>query len=306
MIVRCKDEEEWLLEREKLITASDVAAIFGLDPRRSPLDVYVQKKTGNCIPENDAMLIGHSLEDGIADIYVKKTGRMVGDPGDFTILIHDEATWLGATLDRLVSKIIKNELIQCIFTLEPEMVLEELQGGGIGPLELKHAGWMKRKEWELGCPLWVEIQLQTQIACVGSEFGAYCGIVGGSEIHCSDVDRNENFIKQAIKKADEFRWRLKHNRPPPVTSPTDLCAVKTLYGIEDGETINLDESVKIVADDWEQSKYDLRLSAEMKDTLEAELRFEMRDASFGILPDGTMLVRKKSKDGKNLLRRVCI
>jgi putative phage-type endonuclease len=306
MIVRCKDEEEWLLEREKLITASDVAAIFGLDPRRSPLDVYVQKKTGFRIPDNDALIMGKAFEDGIAKIYKLKTGRKVANPGDFTIFVHDSIEWLGATLDRVTTRFVQSKLVQCgtrQFDIAMDMISE---GERALPLELKHAGWMKRYEWQDGCPLWVEIQLQTQMACFCSEMGAYCGIVGGSDIRFGDVDRNNKFINDAIKKAHEFRWRLKHDRPPPVTSPTDLCAVKMLYGIEDGETINLDESVKIVADDWEQSKYDLRLSSEMKDTLEAELRFEMRDASFGILPDGTMLVRKKSKDGKNLLRRVCI
>jgi putative phage-type endonuclease len=263
---------EWLAKRRELITASDVAAILGFDPRRTALDVYVSKVTGEEIEDNDAMLLGRELEDGIANVYAAKTGRYVRDTGATDITIHPSIPWLGATVDRDTWDIDEDPM------LDPP-----------SPLEIKHAGFMKRREWDGDIPIWLQIQLQTQVACKDASWGAYCGVVGGIEIHLGDMDRNDDFIESMIPRLEIFRQRIIDKDPPPVSSPKCLDAIKRLYPEDNGETVPLDSYAVELANEWEQAKENITSCKRSLDELEAKLRAMIGDATFGALPDGTIL-----------------
>jgi putative phage-type endonuclease len=282
MIIECKSRDEWLTERNRLvINASDAAAIMGFgaptisgEPRQTALDVYVSKKVPTDV-DNDAMLIGRCLENGISEIYASKTGRVVENPGDYTIFVHDEYPWIGSTLDRVIR--LDN----------PEST---------GPLELKHAGWMKRREWSDGVPLWLQIQLQLQIQCAKSSWGAFCGIVGGADIHYGDMDRNDRFFESALPVFDEFRWRLENNRPPPVESHRNLDSVKKLFPEDSGETIELGEQDLFLANRRETLKRSNKeIEKEIKE-IEAKLKLSMEKATWGKLPDGSILSLTTTKN----------
>lgn len=70
--------EEWLAERKTGIGGSDAAAVLGISPWRTPVDVWLDK-TGRKQPgeETEAMRIGAELEDFVARRYVERTGRQV-------------------------------------------------------------------------------------------------------------------------------------------------------------------------------------------------------------------------------------
>lgn len=68
--------EQWLEERRKGIGSSDAAAIIGLDPYRSPVDVCFDK--WGMKPEkeiNEAMRFGIEAEQYVADRFTEATGK---------------------------------------------------------------------------------------------------------------------------------------------------------------------------------------------------------------------------------------
>lgn len=93
-----KERQEWLAERRKGIGGSDVAAILGVSPWATPLNVWLDK-TGRAgeKPETEAMRIGTELEDFVARRYTQETGRTVQR---FRRMLH-KGCLLG-NLDRLV------------------------------------------------------------------------------------------------------------------------------------------------------------------------------------------------------------
>jgi putative phage-type endonuclease len=66
--------DEWLAARRTGIGGSDIAAILGLSPWRTPLDVYRDKVDGAEQPETEAMRWGRLLEDVIAREYAVRAG----------------------------------------------------------------------------------------------------------------------------------------------------------------------------------------------------------------------------------------
>lgn len=72
------DREEWLRLRKTGIGGSDAGALCGLNPYSSPMKVFYDK-TADEIEEtdNEAIRIGHDLEDYVAKRFTKATGLKV-------------------------------------------------------------------------------------------------------------------------------------------------------------------------------------------------------------------------------------
>ncbi|HEY6014923.1 MAG TPA: YqaJ viral recombinase family protein, partial [Candidatus Limnocylindrales bacterium] len=97
------DRDVWLEQRQTGIGASEVAALFGVSPWQSPWEVWALK-TGRLQPppENEAMMRGRILEDGVADLWVATL------PKDKPVRLrrqglmrHRAHSWMLATVDRL-------------------------------------------------------------------------------------------------------------------------------------------------------------------------------------------------------------
>ncbi|WP_084963307.1 YqaJ viral recombinase family protein [Thermoactinospora rubra] len=94
--------DEWLKVRRQGIGGSDVAAILGMDRRRGPLEVYLDKR-GELEQQRDVQLErsarrGDRLEGLVAEFFGEETGRWVVDsPGT---LQHAERPYMLANPDR--------------------------------------------------------------------------------------------------------------------------------------------------------------------------------------------------------------
>ncbi len=76
------NHEQWLAERRKGIGGSDIAALLGMSPFRTPVDLWLDK-TGRAdpTPDNPAMRLGRELEPAVLARYAEQTGRGVSHIG---------------------------------------------------------------------------------------------------------------------------------------------------------------------------------------------------------------------------------
>ena len=88
---------DWLAKRKQGIGGSDVAAICGLSPWKTPYQVY-ELKVGDGIPQeqNDAMAYGMLMEPAIRQWYSNNTGRTVVVP---ELLVHPKYDFIIGSLD---------------------------------------------------------------------------------------------------------------------------------------------------------------------------------------------------------------
>lgn len=266
-----KKREDWLTARREMLTASDVAAVLGADPRRGPLAVYEAKITGHNMQDNNWLKFGRAVETAIAGLYEVETDRQTEDLGAFEIQEHPDLPWLGATLDRI--------------TWRDSDTLP-------GPLELKHVGDFSRKEnWIDEPPLHYQIQLQMQMACTNSTWGSLAGMFPGYQLAYRDFEFDSELLKGIYPILDKFWDRVLRKDPPPAdVLPSTLDVVKRLYGQEDGEAVELECSS--LADEWESAREREKIAKEEKKEIEIQLRDKMKTATFGHLNDGTMLTLK--------------
>ena len=264
--------------------ASDVGAIIGVNPYSTPMAVWAAKVHDVRDDENRAMRYGSFMEPFISDEYELLTGRPMFDPGDFEILEHPDIPYIGVTLDRITQGSDSHHA----------------PGNGGGPVEIKTA--RSGGEWGVEPPLWYQVQLQTQIACMDATWGALAGWISGSELVHFDIMRDAELMDAIYPALDRFWWHVSTRTPPPDMGARDLPVVKKTWNSGDGSTVEFDAEDVGIVERWEMAKHQIKEQTDEKDLAEMQLRLKMEFASFGRIGDGTYLKKSVIKQYTTLRR----
>ncbi len=271
--------ERWLSARRQLVTASDAAAILGFAEGRSAISVYAEKLGALTPAEEDWMEWGRDVEVAIAKAFARKAKRPIRDLGAHEIQIHPDIPWLGSTLD------------QQTHGTEDEPAPIETPAGVWVPMEAKAVAGMKASKWIEEPPLEYQIQVQIQMACTGAQWGSIVALFGGIQVAWRDLLRDDAFLAAALPKLEEFWWRVQRREPPDVLDAKEATtsALRGLYSAEDGSTVELGDEALQLADDWEAARIRADAAETEVATLKNKLVALIGNASFGDLPDGTLL-----------------
>jgi putative phage-type endonuclease len=149
-----------LLERRKYIGASDVSAILGINPWRTPYDVWCEKTDRLELPSvsNDAMDTGNRLEAPVLDWAESRLGAL-----DRNIRLHLPAPFgfVSSQCDALVNS-----------TGNP---VEAKTAGIVGPLDRDKWG----KEGTDQVPDLYIVQCTVQMLCAGRDLAHLAALLGG-------------------------------------------------------------------------------------------------------------------------------
>jgi putative phage-type endonuclease len=276
--------EAWLAARTSTLGASESAALLGLAPdgRESEFSLWT-KKTGLVEPEElDAEWLewGQILEEPIAQRYAKRTGHTLwAPPTPWCVAVHPRFPFLTATVDR--------------------WIIEAAGHDDPGDLEIKNVGafnsdWRDGKD--IALPLYVQAQVQHQLAVTGLGWAVVAALVGGNSLKTIEVERNQEFIDELEAKAVEFWGRVERKEAPAIDgSVASNKAIKALHPDDSGETVELTEDAVTLAICLETAK---EAEKEAKaDALEADnkLRAMLGAATFGTLPDGRIVSLKTTE-----------
>lgn len=125
-LIRPKSHDEWLVERSKGIGSSEIGTILGLNPYETPYQLW-RRKTGQDPPkeENEAMLLGHLLEDAVAQRWAIATGcEIIKASAEEWIFAHPEHDYFRASPDRIYYEkgSRKSEKSKCILECKTTML----------------------------------------------------------------------------------------------------------------------------------------------------------------------------------------
>ena len=280
-------EQDWLAARRHGIGASEAAAILGVSPYKSALQLYCEKLE---LVEPDAseaehLYWGRMLERPIARRYADVTGRRVVPCEPWTLRRSRQHSFMVATLDALT------------WPVRHETASAYEEAKSVMPLEIKNVGVYKGEDWAEEPPLAFQIQVQHQLAVTGLGAASIAALIGGNRLVWFDVARNDKFITLLIEKESEFWARLQATDPPPVDgSEAGKALLRALYPRETpglvvnlpGEAMAWDAELQEVKDLGKQ--YDAK-----KQELENKLKAAIGEAETGVLPNGTTYTWKASE-----------
>jgi len=280
-LIDYKDRDTWLAHRSMGIGASEMPILFGVAPATwgSIYSLWLEK-TGQQAREpieGEYLEIGTAIEPTVAALYESRTGRKLWTGGGpFCVAEHPRLHFLRATPDRFVA---------------------EADGKpGVGDLQIKNAGWYKAQDWEDAPPDAVQIQVQTEIACMGVEWGSAAALIGGNAFRFHDLDRDPSLIAEIEAQAEWFWGLVERREPPPIDgSPATTRALKLLHPLDTGGTAILHAEAIDWLDDLLAAKERAKADKKVMDDAENKLRHAIGDATFAELPDGRRLSLKTTE-----------
>jgi len=228
-ISQLSDEQVEL--RQSGIGASEIAAVCGISPWASPLDVWMRKHTPEREPlittELDSMAIrlGNTLEEPLRELYSNEVGLIVQKP-DITYRhpIHD---FILATPDGICYAPNAAHSVEC-------------------GLEIKNVGARMISAWNNGVPDYVELQCRQNMAVLNIDRWDVATLLGGSDFQIFTIERDLE-LEQTIIEAAKYFWEnyILTNTPPPENDPDKRRELlKALFpGREDKECVAPDDVV---------------------------------------------------------------
>lgn len=195
-LLRRKQSEEWLEERSSYLGATDVAAIVGVHPYKTPLGVFREKKgLEPPLKMNQPMAHGCNLELYVAQCYSRITGRK----------LHK-------------SRFYRDKKIP-YFAANPDYEVR-----GERPLRLvecKTAGFFAGQifgENIDSIPDQYLIQCMWQLAITKRQVCDLAVLIGGQDFRIYTIERDEELIKMLKSQADNW-WKtyILSDCPPPIT-----------------------------------------------------------------------------------------
>lgn len=184
------DTDEWIDERRASVGASEVAAVMGMSPWGTPLDVY-KSKHGVDKPFDPLLSwIGHKSETTIADWVHDWSGVPVQLEPAFMARSIDHP-YLHASFDRVSS--------------DPFVTWQ-----------FKTAHQYTGHKWDEGIPTDIRVQVQAEMLVAGTPRAAVVVWIGGREFRLFWEDRDNVFIEDHMIPALQSFWaQVEAGTPPP-------------------------------------------------------------------------------------------
>lgn len=205
------DRDAWLEVRRHGIGGSDVAAMMGLSPYRTPYETWAEKSgliESPDISDKPSVMWGNILESVIGDHYKSlhpdRTVKRLN-----AVCRSKERPWAQASLDYEVK--------------DPDL--------GWGILEIKTAGARSADQWDEGVPLYYLTQVTHYMSVTGRPFADVAVLIGGNDYREYRVMRDEDDIRAVDEAVDAFWKRVENGDAPDVGgSVTESQALFRQFG----------------------------------------------------------------------------
>jgi putative phage-type endonuclease len=268
--------EAWLEARKSGIGASESAALFGIHPWTSRLALWLEKsgKVERDQPQGEQaerMEWGRVLETPIAEVYQRRTGRVLWQFSEFSIARHRR--------------------LGCMFATPDRFIIEAKDRQGDGNLQIKNTADVEG--WAAGAPMYVQCQVQHELAVTGRDYAAIAVLVTGNRLLTWDVDRNDAFIAELEEQCRLFWESIEAGEVPPVDGhKASMAALKRLHRQDNGKEVELPAEAAAWWAQLTEAKQTIREAEAIRDLADAQLRAAMGDNTFGRLPGGMRLSLK--------------
>lgn len=281
-LVSTKDlsREDWLDVRKRGIGSSDSSAAIGLNPYKSPLELWLEKTNrdqhlAKPNPEDDTAPVfwGVVLEPIVASQYQRRSGNRVRKVN--AVLQHPENPWMLANIDR-----------------------EVIGSPDVQILECKTAGLNGAKLWREGVPKYVEVQVMHQLAVTGKQAADVAVLLGGQQLEVYRIERDELLIKHLIELERQFWHYVETDTPPPADgSDSAERALRLLYPEDNGEELDFsqDQALNEVFFNLKQVRHTQAELNQREGELKQILQQAIGTASKAVFADGS-ISWKKSRD----------
>jgi len=262
------NEAHWLALRREDLTSTDIAALFGLSPRKTHFELWHEKKSGVCaeFQDNERMECGREFEPVVAKIVARRMDWTIRPMKEYMRI---EGLRVGSSFDFRIRAPVPFVMCDaCLFVSKGNATACALCGGhalstDAAPcgdteadaiLEIKCVDFLQfRDGWTIDegfieAPAHIELQAQHQMLVSGLK-RAYIGVmVGGNDIRVIERAVDPQVHAGILAAALDFWKSIDENNPPPPVMPDDAEAVIGMYQFaEPGKLLVAQDDAELLA-----------------------------------------------------------
>lgn len=255
--------------------SQDAAATLGLDPNKSPLELWLEK-TGRQTasldndPRNDSTpaFWQSVLEPIISWRYSRSTGRKVRRYSREVSHASPDLPWMAARIKR---EVLDDEDVQL--------------------LVCKAVGASEVYLWQEGIPVSIRLQVMHLLAVTGKHAADLAVLLGGQQWQIHRIERDEASIAQLIEGERQFWNYVDTDRPPPADGSASAGkALARLYPQDSGARRDFRQQAGLLAIYLELKVLRQTLQAKQAraEELQQRLQQALGDATYGDFPHGSI------------------
>lgn len=245
------------IDRRKYIGGSDVAAILGISPWKTPLDTYLDKIQPRVEVTDPAKLKlfrrGHRMEPYVIDLLAEEEGLNIAARGNR--YIDNEHGFIAAEIDA-----------------------ETDDGRNI---EIKTVSPFKAREWGEQqtdeVPVHYTAQVMHGLMVTGRAVCIFGVLIGGDDFRVYRVERDEEIITAIRAREVEFWNRIQNQLPP---EPTAVSDIMRLYGATDaGHSIEATDAIAATCHDMATTAAEIKVLSEQLEGHKERVQLFMGNAA---------------------------
>lgn len=272
--IKIESHEQWLKDRSKDITSTEISALYGLSPYLSEFELYHNKKDNVIvrIQPNERMRWGTRLESAIAYGAAEDQGW---DISKLNVYMRDTEARIGSSFDFKINS----------------------TSNGAGIMEIKNVdrlqymkSWVDDGEGNIEAPEHIELQIQHQMEVSGYEWTALVALVGGNEQKIILRNRDREIGKDIRQRVAAFWEQVQNNTPPSPDYTVDAeFIIKQLRADSDPDLVlesnaDLDQLIE----QYNFLSGSIKSQTALKDATKAQILERIGKASKVISPLGTI------------------
>lgn len=264
------DTPAWEKERRASVGASEVAAVMGLSPYNTALDVYKHKQGIDRDFDPLLSFVGHASEPIMHEWVERYSGVDVKLEQAF---MARSVAWpfLHASFDRVSSD---------PFTT----------------WQFKTAHFYAGHHWDEGIPTDIRIQVQAEMAVAGTQRAAVVVWIGGREFRLFWEPRDDRFINEHMIPALEAFWGgVRGGRPP---APSTIAESSEQFPTTPGKEVEASEAAIEAVDRRAVLLSDIQAQKAEADALQLVIANYMEDADT-LTHEGRRLLTYKTQAGRS-------
>lgn len=260
------DKKDWLEKRKRGIGGSDVAAICGLSPYKTPLQVWEEKRSAMVQDhDNDAMFWGRTLEPVIRQRYSDVTGRPVKLPTE--ILTHPIHPFILGNIDGFTDD---RRGVEIKTTAYP-------------------TGWGEPGTDEI--PVGYIFQVQHYMMITGFPVFDVPVLIGGRDFRIYEVPEDIELQDMILNKEAEF-WEMVQTGTPP--APVSYDDVVRLYRQSEAKTVTATEDIEYLVSCLKERRGEMKAIEYQEELIKKDVLKFMADADTLVDLKGNVLATWKT------------
>jgi putative phage-type endonuclease len=273
-IIEIESQEQWLGERAKDVTSTEVSALYGLSPYLTEFELFHNKRDNVIvrIEPNERMRWGNRLESAIAHGVAEDQGW---DISKLNVYARDPAARIGSSFDFKINS----------------------SSDGPGILEVKNVDWLQyQRNWiddgagNIEAPEHIELQIQHQMEILDYSWTALTVLVGGNEQKVILRNRDREIGADIRQRVAAFWERVQNNTAPSPDYTADAeFIIKQLRADADaGLVAESDASLDQLIEQYAFLTRSIKEQDELKDATKAQILERIGKASKLVSPLGTI------------------